>query len=205
MKKPIEMLNEIKSLLGIELSTQEIKLEEMKLENGTVIEAEKFEKGNEVFIKTEDEKVAIPEGVYDLEDGRKMIIIEDGLLDDIVDSIEEKTENQENMKEDFEEKKEEKEEMTYATKEELTEVKSMVEEIKAMVEKMADHKEKEKEEMAEMEVEAEELKQELSKAAADPIKHNPESEAPKRQALYSQNRQGNTLDRVLSRISNIKN
>ena len=39
------MLNEIKTLLNIE-----VKLEEQKLENGTVVSAEAFEKGKEVFI-----------------------------------------------------------------------------------------------------------------------------------------------------------
>jgi hypothetical protein len=49
--KPSEMLKEVKTLLGME-----IKLEQMKLDNGTVLEAEAFEAGNEVFIVTEDEK-----------------------------------------------------------------------------------------------------------------------------------------------------
>ncbi len=48
-----EMLNKIKTLLNME-----VKLEEMKLQNGTLIEADKFEKGSEVFIKTDDEKVS---------------------------------------------------------------------------------------------------------------------------------------------------
>ena len=59
------MLNEIKTLLNIE-----VKLEEQKLENGTVVSAEAFEKDNEIFIVTDDEKVAMPVGEYILEDGR---------------------------------------------------------------------------------------------------------------------------------------
>ena len=46
------MLNQIKTLLNIE-----VKLEEMKLENGTIVSAESFEKGKELFIVTDDEKV----------------------------------------------------------------------------------------------------------------------------------------------------
>ena len=61
-------LNKIKTLLNIE-----VKLMEMKLENGTVISAEAFEKGNELFIVTDDEKVAMPVGEYILEDGRPFI------------------------------------------------------------------------------------------------------------------------------------
>jgi hypothetical protein len=63
--KSSEMLNQIKTLLNIE-----VKFEEMKLENGTVVEAESFEKGKEIFIKTDDEKVAMPVGEYILEDSR---------------------------------------------------------------------------------------------------------------------------------------
>ena len=50
--KSTQMLNKIKTLLDIQ-----IKLEEMKLENGTRVEAESFEKGKEIFIMTDDEKV----------------------------------------------------------------------------------------------------------------------------------------------------
>mgnify|MGYP003675881582 CR=1 FL=1 len=50
--KSTEMLNQIKTLLNIE-----VKLEEMKLENGTIVSAESFEKGKELFIVTDDEKV----------------------------------------------------------------------------------------------------------------------------------------------------
>ena len=47
-----EVLNQIKTVLGIE-----VKLETQKLENGTVLEAESFEKGSDIFIMTDDEKV----------------------------------------------------------------------------------------------------------------------------------------------------
>ena len=44
--KSTEMLNQIKTLLNIE-----VKLEEQKLENGTRVEAESFEKGKEIDLK----------------------------------------------------------------------------------------------------------------------------------------------------------
>ena len=74
------MLNDIKTLLNIE-----VKLEEMKLENGTVITTESLEKGNEVFIVTDDEKVAMPVGEYILEDGRLLIVEEEGIIADVRD------------------------------------------------------------------------------------------------------------------------
>jgi BMFP domain-containing protein YqiC len=202
--KATEILEKIKEALGIELS-EEVTLAEMKLENGTVLEAEEFAEKQEVFIKTEDEKVPLPEGLYELEDGRTLVVIEEGLIDSI------KSESETDMNEVNQvvaEEQEEKQEMGYATKEELNEVKSMIEEIKAMIE---DKAEEPAEEMSEVEVEAEaveaeekaELKEELSKPAAEPMKHSPESDTQSKQHLYAQSRATTTFDRVLSKISNI--
>ena len=44
--KSSDMINKIKTLLDIP-----VKLEERKLENGTVVEAEAFEKGREIFLE----------------------------------------------------------------------------------------------------------------------------------------------------------
>jgi len=64
--KSQELLSQIKNLLGME----DIALEKLNLENGTVLEAESFEAGKEVFILSEDEKIPLPIGEYQLEDGR---------------------------------------------------------------------------------------------------------------------------------------
>ncbi len=184
------MLNEIKTLLNIE-----VKLEEQKLENGTVVSAETFEKGKEIFIVTDDEKIAMPVGEYILEDGRLVVVEEEGIIADVrevsdeVPAKEEETEEEVEETEDLEE--EVKEEMSYATKEELAEVKTMVEEIKAMLEP--------KEEMSE-EVKEEEVKEELS--AVKPIKHNPEASTPqKKQVQFAKGQFNTTLDRVLSKLN----
>ena len=66
------MLNQIKTLLNIE-----VKLEDMKLENGTIVSAESFEEGKEIFIVTDDEKVAMPVGEYILEDSRLLVVTEE--------------------------------------------------------------------------------------------------------------------------------
>ena len=192
MKNPMEMLKEIKNLLGVELSDQkEIVLAQLKLENGTLLESEDFVKGGEVFILTEDEQVALPVGEYQLEDGRTLEVAEDGVINSIEVKAEEEPEE--------EIKEEEKEEMKYATKQELEEVKEVVEEIKKMLEPVI-------EDVVEEVVEEEaELKAELSKPASAPIKHNPESSIDKKQVLYSQKKAETTLDRVLSKINNIKN
>lgn len=199
--KATEILTKIKETLGVELSEQVV-LAEMKLENGTVLEAEEFAEKQEVFIKTDEDKVPLPEGLYELEDGRTLVVIEEGLIDSI------KSESETDMNEENQvvaEEQEEKQEMGYATKEELNEVKSMIEEIKAMIEDKGE--EPVQEEMSEVEVteteEKEELKEELSKPAAEPIKHSPESEVSTKQHLYAQSRATTTFDRVFNKISNI--
>ena len=69
--KATVMLEKIMTLLNADVKT---KLSSMKLENGTVLEAEMFEPGEPVFIVTEDETVALPIGDYTLEDGKTLIV-----------------------------------------------------------------------------------------------------------------------------------
>ena len=78
--KSNDMITKIKEVLNL---TEEVKLEQLKLENGTILEADSFEAGKEVFIITEDEKVALPVGEYELEDGRSLIVEEVGLIAEI--------------------------------------------------------------------------------------------------------------------------
>ena len=180
------MLNEIKTLLNID-----VKLMEQKLENGTVVSAEAFEKDNEIFIVTDDEKVAMPVGEYILEDGRLLVVEAEGLIADVrevSDEVPAKEEETEDLEEEV------KEEMSYATKEELAEVKTMVEEIKAMLEPKEEMSEEVKEEIVE------EVKEELS--AVKPIKHNPEASTPqKKQVQFAKGQFNTTLDRVLSKLN----
>lgn len=192
------MLNKVKELVGVEAS-EEVKLAQATLENGTVIESEDFAQGSEVFIVTDDEKVALPVGDYTLEDGEQLKVEEEGIIASI-GAAEEPTEEASE-----EEVEAAEEEMAYATKEELAEVKSMIEDIKAMIENKAEMSEEvesteevEKEELSK--VEEVEEKVELEK-----VTHNPEAEAQKELKLYGQKRQPTTMDRVFSRISNIKN
>jgi predicted Rossmann fold nucleotide-binding protein DprA/Smf involved in DNA uptake len=192
--KATDMLNKVKEVIGIELSeeTQEIKLAQAKLENGTIIEAEEFAEGKEVFIVTEDEKVALPVGDYKLEDGQELIIEEEGIIKSIGEATEEAP-----AEEEVEAAEEEKEEMAYATKEDLAEVKSMIDEIKAMIDKKDELSVEET-----VEEIVEEVKEEFSKV--EKVNHNPEASDSKTLNLYSQNRGTSTIDRVLQKISNIK-
>lgn len=65
----------------------EIKLEQMKLQDGqTVIEADAFEVGQPVFVVNGEEKFPLPLGDYVLEDGRLLVISQEGMIGEIKDS-----------------------------------------------------------------------------------------------------------------------
>lgn len=200
--KPTEMLKEIKSLLGIELSAEveETKVEfaQMILENGTVLEAEEFAPDQEVFIVTEEDKIALPVGEYELEDGRILKVEEEGIIADIMAQESEKAPAEE--VEAAEE--EEKEEMGYVKKEEFA---AAVEEIKAMIDELKAGM-KEKEEMAAEAVKVEEqVREELSATPASaPLKHNPEAKAQKDAFNFSTKRAESTRDRVFAKLANLK-
>jgi len=198
-----DMISKIKEVLNL---SEEVKLEQQALENGTVLEAEAFEEGNEVFIVTEDEKVAVPVGEYQLEDGRILVVAEEGLIAEIKTEEAEEEETEEVEVEAAEEEKE-----VYATKEELAEVKSMLEEIKAMLEPKEDLSADElgnlvteelcKHEKVELSEVPEEVQEELNQPAAEPIKANPETKQNLSKFNISQNRRMSTLDRVMAKFN----
>ena len=195
--KSTEILNKIKTFLGedqieetqveetqleeqVKESTEEVKLAQAILENGTVLEAEAFEAGNEIFIVSEDDRVAVPVGEYLMEDGQMLIIEEEGIIGEI------------KAQEAEEEVEAEEEEMAYVSKEEFN---SAVEEIKGMINELKDKKE----EMAEVE---EQVKQELSETpAVEPITHNPEAKQEFK-VRFGQNRKETALDRVMKKLTN---
>lgn len=193
--KAQEILSKAKELLSIET---EVKLAQATLENGTIIEADEMAEGKEVFIVTDDEKVALPVGEYKLEDGQVLIVEQEG----IIASIGEAQEEEAPAEEEVEAAEEEKEEMEYATKAELSEIREMVEEIKSMLEPK---EEMSAEELAEVAVEdiVEEVKEELSaEEPVEKITHNPEASAKKELNLFAQKRVATTFDRVLGKIGN---
>ena len=197
MNNATNTLNKVKAVLGLE-----IKMEQLKMENGTLLEADKFEKGEPVFIVTEDEKVALPVGAYELEDNKTLIVEEEG----IIASLGEHEVEEEEKKEE----EEEKVEANYVTKEELEsavdEIKAMIEEVKAGWHEKKEDEEKEmgyddKEEMSE----SNDLKKELSKPASQPFKHNPEGTAEtKRMVRFATKRPKNTLDIIFEKFNNKK-
>jgi len=198
--KSNNVIEKIKDVLNL---NEEVKLEQQALDNGTVLEADAFEADNEVFIVTEDERVAVPVGEYQLEDGRILVVAEEGIISEVKEAGEEEVE-------EVEAEEEEKKEMAYATKEELAEVKEMIEEIKAMLEPKEDlssedlgnliTEELSKHELSEV---PQEVQEELNEPAAEPIMANPEADSTNKPSFkFAQNRKPSTFDRVLNKIIN---
>ena len=202
--KSTEMLNQIKTLLNLE-----VKLEDMKLENGTVISADSFEEGSEVFIVTDDEKVAMPVGEYILEDSRLLVVSEEGIIADVREVADEvpakETEEGEEITSDLKEEEESKEMA------EVGDWEGMEKRIQNLEDAIADLKADKESKMQEEEM-AEEtanvlksrtVKEEFSEAAAAPIKHNPEGEsAPKKRMEFAKGKFNTTaMERVLNKLN----
>ena len=79
-----ERINELFQKFNVNLKTEEIEVNleaQAVLDNGTIIytDADSFDEGAEVYILNEEgEKIPLPEGEYELEDGSKMSIGEGG-------------------------------------------------------------------------------------------------------------------------------
>ena len=184
------VINQIKTLLGME-----VKLAQMALENGTIIEAEVFEAGASVFIVNEEDRIALPVGEYKLEDGMILIVAEEGIIAEI-------------------------KEMEAPAEEPVAEVEVEVEQemsVEATPKKIIETVSKESHFSAEivdaLKAEIETLKTELAKQnevkevvelTAEPLTHNPEAKSEVKLNLFSQKRTKTTFDSVLNKISNIK-
>ncbi len=191
-----ELISQIKNLLGME---ENIQLAQLKLENGTVLEADQFEQNMEVFILSDDERISLPIGEYQLEDGRTLKVEDEGVIAEI--GMNEHYEDKDKEKEEKEEDKE-KEKMEYVTKEEF---RKEMDDLRKHIEDMMNHKdkekEKEKEEMASQV--ATEIAVEMSKQpATKPIKHSPENKEDKKKFVFADNRSQTTLDRIMNKLAN---
>jgi hypothetical protein len=187
--------NNILNRILAELSSiREVKFEQMTLENGAVLEAESFEAGNEVFVVSGDDRVAAPVGEHLLEDGRVLVITEEGVIAEIKEAAAEAEEVEVEVEAaaptELAEEVEEAPAVVAIIEKVLEEIAMMREEMKGMREEMGGYAKKE---------EMSAIKAELSAApAAKPIKHNPET---KQVQKMSSNRPERAIDRVLARMN----
>ena len=195
-----QILNKVRVLLGME-----VKLETMKLGDGvTVLEAEMFEAGNEVFVVTEDEqKIALPVGEYELEDGRILVVVEEGIIAEIKEKEVEEEEVEEVETPAEEEAKKEPEMSEEAPKQIKKTVESIVketffsemeslkkenEELKAQIEKLS-------------KVEKDEETNEVELSDVKPIAFNPENENKVETLKLGAKRQRSTMDSILEKLN----
>lgn len=190
-----KLLNKVKTLLSME-----VKLEAQKLADGvTVIEAEVFEAGAEVFIVAEDEsRVALPVGEYELEDGSILVVVEEGIIDEIKPMEDEAEEEvaEEEVAEEVEAQEDEE-----VTEDEVVDPMAMLEDLLKRVEALeALHAEDEAaEEVEEVEASTEENKEELSEVKK--ITHNPEGSVKREMFKFASKRAETSLDKVLRRLN----
>jgi len=166
-------LNTIKTYLGME-----VKLEQMMLADGvTSLEADAFEPGMPVMIVNEEDRIPLPIGEYELEDGRILKVVEEGVIGSIEDApveedqpsateqpeaeVEVEMEQSQPVKKTVESTVKE----TYFSKEEVEELKSKITELEAKIVELS----KVEEVKEEVNVELEEVK---------PIQFNPENTQP---------------------------
>ena len=190
-------LSKIMELLNLQ---DEIKLESMKLENGTVIEAEAFEANQEVFIITEnEEKIAMPVGEYALEDGRILVVVEEGVIAEVKEvqgeePVEEEAPAEAPVAE--EEMAEEPQAEVALTEARVREI--VAEMLSEMMPKEEEMAEEPKEELAE-EVKEEEVDLSADEPATKPIKHNPETKSPEL-VKFSKGGRKDTLSRIFDKL-----
>jgi hypothetical protein len=180
------VLTEIKRLLGME-----IQLEQMTLDNGTVIEAEVFEAGQPVFIVNGEDRVALPIGEYTLDNGMILVVAVEGEIAEIKEAApaEEETPEVEVEVEQAAEPTAPKKVIESTTKEShfsKEDVDALKSEIEALKTELASAKEV----------------KEVVELSAEPLTHNPDAKSEVKLNLFSQNRQKTTLDIVMSKIAN---
>ena len=184
-----ETLNKVRTLLGIE-----VKLEQMKLDNGAILEAEVFEVGAEIFVVADEERVAVPVGEYIAEDGSTIVVAEEGVIGEIKEAGEEAPAEEEAPVE---------EEVVEEDLSETATPKKVVESISK--ETFFSEIEKLRNEINELKLskEVEEVSVELSVDEVEGISHNPENETSKKELnLYSQKGKNNTINRIFNKLNN---
>ena len=192
-----QTLNKVRTLLGIE-----VKLEQMKLDNGAVLEAEAFEVGAEIFVVADEERVAVPVGEYESE-GMVIVIEEEGIIGAIKEAeAEEEAPAEEVVEEEAKSEEVEEEELSTETASPKKVVKSITEEMFfSEIEKLRTEINELK--LSNVEVkEVEEVSVELSSDEVEGISHNPENLTAKKELnLYSQKGKNNTMSRIFNKLN----
>ena len=186
------LINQIKTLLGME-----VKLEQMMLADGvTVLEADAFEPEMEIVIVTEDDqKIPVPVGEYEMEDGRILVVENEGIISEMKE-METEVEAPE-VEEEVEVETEKKEEMETAKAAPKKTIESVVKEtFFAEIEALKTENETLKAELAKInEVKETELSE------VKPISFNPENNNPVEVTRIASKKPRTIMDSVLDKLS----
>lgn len=183
--KPSELLKQITTLLSAEAK---IELAQVITVDGVVLEADSFEAGMPVFQVTENGNEPLPKGEYKLEDGKTLVLVEDGVIDAVVEA-EQETEIEveaaeevpaEPVSEDM------PKEDTAVSQEEI--IKAVIDAVSPILEQM-------KSELAECKMQIEEYKQtKMSK-----VVHTPEAQT-KKEIVKTPKANASVLDSIMSKL-----
>ena len=178
-------LQDVFKKIELALTPERVELASMMLVDGTKVEAEVFEAGANVFLIGGDgEQIAAPVGEHKLEDGRILVIEEEGIIKEL--KAEEPT-----IEVEIEAAAEEEKEMTMKDITEM--VSALREEVEMMKQEMG-----KKQEMAEVIEEPKAV--EVTMAAQKPIVAAPVEKKHELKFHIGAERVVNTQDRVFSKL-----
>ena len=191
--KKLNLLERIAVFLSTEKPEKpEVKLEQIKTKNDVVLEFETLEPGAEIFIVSEaaegeePSKVALPAGDYDLEDGRLLVIAEDGIVGEVKDAPD-RSEEEDAPSEEME-----------ALKAELSNVKEENEKLKGLLEEA-------KTALAAVKEEKEETKLSKEEEESEDITKSKQEEKELKLNKFNGNNVRKTRQQIIYDIINNKN
>jgi len=178
-----------------------VELAQMKLADGvTILEADAFEAGMEVYVVTPDGNVPVPVGEYELENGMILVVATEGMIEEIKEAAtEEEAVTPEQPEEATGGEPAEEAQMERQPKRTIESVvkehhfSSEIETLKAELSKLKEEKEA-------LAKELDSKKVELSTPAVEPISYNPENESKVEVFRYSSKKNQSSIDRVLGKL-----
>ena len=195
--KTNQILNKVRELLGME-----VKLEQILMADGiTKVEADAFEADNNVVVVTEDEqKIPVPVGEYEMQDGRIMVVVEEGVISEMKQVKEEEEMPEAPAQEPAEEEMSNEPAQTIKktvesiVKEtffsEMEELKKENEELKAKLETLSKVENVEKDEAIEVEL-----------SETEPIVFNPENTKKVEHFKFATKKGKTTMDTILNKLN----
>ena len=193
----------------IEDPTKKIDLAQLKTEEGgIVLDADKFEPGEPIFIIQDDQKIPVPEGAYLMEDGSTVVVDDKGMIQEVkakgeVEEVEEAPAEVEQSAEDPAASPSAKKVIESVTKAKesffsAADVKEAIKTELASIHSKIDALEAANVNLSK---ENEELRARLENEPADSTNYNPSAEEVEVQFTIAPNREENTEDRVMKMIT----